>query len=616
MKPIPLEYSQSYQIVFGSELPTGFQPIEGQKPNVVIRRATLERISSNVPWTLREGILSLDVPGVARYQLKGPDEILVDADPEVPAYEVQLPLRSTLLSPLLAQRGCLPIHACAFDTPSGAVLIAGRCGNGKSTLLAGLRRRGYPILCDSLSPIRWNDGQIELIPDGPGVELMGTVLHYFGEDLSRLAPIRPGVARYRTWQPFKSLTTPKSRPIRALIFMGLQDSPGCEMLSLDKRSALTALTGLVYRWRMLEGMNQRQEMLETLTRSAISYTLTAQRGLQYLDTTIDEVVARLKSLAPEKKHWTQELQLPRIELYSSTSVATEDALKGGFLGLSSYPKSGNTWVRALLTAWRRQAQHETDLSYLEGGGQIMECHTFEEEMGIKASQLRFDSELQIWRSRLHREFRSRLDEPMPVKLHERCTRLVDGNLIFPSAVLTGIVYIVRCPLDVVGSHANHFGLTLEQAVRSMKAENTWIHPPGAGHAEMLTQPSGSWKQHVTSWLDEPENRLLLVRYEDLLADTQGELKRMVEFCGDEWDPLRGAQVVEICKFERLQAKEQESGFKERPEKSPVFFRQGKAGGWRDTLPPELAREICIENEEVMRRLGYGAEVDEVLGVPA
>jgi hypothetical protein len=70
--------------------------------------------------------------------------------------------------------------------------------------------------------------------------------------------------------------------------------------------------------------------------------------------------------------------------------------------------------------------------------------------------------------------------------------------------------------------------------------------------------------------------------------------------------------VEKTRFQRLQEKEKEKGFREKPMGAPSFFRQGKAGGWREALPLQLQLQIVEDHGEVMRRLGYAAEIDEVL----
>lgn len=67
--------------------------------------------------------------------------------------------------------------------------------------------------------------------------------------------------------------------------------------------------------------------------------------------------------------------------------------------------------------------------------------------------------------------------------------------------------------------------------------------------------------------------------------------------------------MEVTRFDRLQAQETETGFREKSQHSERFFRKGRAGGWKTDVPPELVAQIERDHGAVMRRLGYlsGAE---------
>lgn len=51
----------------------------------------------------------------------------------------------------LYDRGILAVHAAAAQAPRGAVVVAGRSGQGKSTLILGLVRHGLGLLSDELA---------------------------------------------------------------------------------------------------------------------------------------------------------------------------------------------------------------------------------------------------------------------------------------------------------------------------------------------------------------------------------------------------------------------------------------------------------------------------------
>lgn len=110
---------------------------------------------------------------------------------------------------------------------------------------------------------------------------------------------------------------------------------------------------------------------------------------------------------------------------------------------------------------------------------------------------------------------------------------------------------------------------------------------------------------MKSWLDLPAPwEPLLVRYEDMLARPVESLARIVEHCG--WDVELGRleRTVEVTRFDRLQAAEATHGFTERPLRATKFFREGRAGGWRERLTDVQRRRVEEATAGMRQRLGY------------
>lgn len=70
---------------------------------------------------------------------------------------------------VLRRRGVTPLHACAVEIDGSAVVLCGAGGAGKSTTAAALALRGVPILCEDVTPLMENDGELTILPGYPRV---------------------------------------------------------------------------------------------------------------------------------------------------------------------------------------------------------------------------------------------------------------------------------------------------------------------------------------------------------------------------------------------------------------------------------------------------------------
>lgn len=268
--------------------------------------------------------------------------------------------------------------------------------------------------------------------------------------------------------------------------------------------------------------------------------------------------------------------------------------------LASYPKSGNTWVRLLFAAYRKPLGEALTLAEAFqttiSDSRRSEFERIAGKTGLSEAEVDGLREaVQIWLA-------ERIEPPVLVKTHNARVRH-NGFPMIRRELTLGAIYIVRNPLDVVDSVADHWGCSIDHAIRMLGNER---HSIGGKQDAMVHQYLQTWSLHVQSWTDEPAFPTLIVRYEDLLAAPEIVLRNVLTFLGWKIDPTRVTAAIEETQFEKLQTREAANGFQERSDKSLSgrFFRKGKSGDWRQVLTEAQVDRLIADHGEVMQRFGY------------
>ncbi len=260
-------------------------------------------------------------------------------------------------------------------------------------------------------------------------------------------------------------------------------------------------------------------------------------------------------------------------------------------------------MRILLTNYLSRADHPADINSLDLRGSASARRVFDEIVGVEASDLTQD-EIQRYRPLVYEQLSKQAKEPLFLKVHDAFTDTPYGYPLLSKSATAGVLYLVRNPLDVAVSFAHHSANPVETIVDRMgNPDFCLVDNPKQLH-EQFRQRLLTWSGHVTSWLDEPDLRVQVVRYEDLQADTIGQFTEVVRFCRLEEDPDQIARAVEFSRFDRVKQQEQEQGFREKPLRSKSFFRRGGVGSWQESLSPDLVNRLIDEHRTVMTRLGY------------
>jgi hypothetical protein len=218
--------------------------------------------------------------------------------------------------------------------------------------------------------------------------------------------------------------------------------------------------------------------------------------------------------------------------------------------LVSYPKSGNTWMRYLLTyaIWPEVA--EIDLvemaSYIPSFGHQKDRDAML-DLNLPCNQLR------------HRI----------IKEHAR----YDASA---QHYVKRAIYLVRDGRDAIVSYW-HF---------CNQRDNTSI--PFSEFIELSAKPEhsyGPWREHVLGWVNAPLETKLILRYEDMLTDTFSCLRRALTFAEIDVSDSVIEKAVNRASFDSMKKLENTKGFNVDHLVNVEFVRQGKSGKWGDTFKP-------------------------------
>ena len=283
--------------------------------------------------------------------------------------------------------------------------------------------------------------------------------------------------------------------------------------------------------------------------------------------------------------------------------------------LASYPKSGNTWLRILLANVLNPAGAPVDINNMVDESIASARDSFDYAALFDSGLLTHD-EVDRLRPRIHahyariigvKEGSAEVPRARFIKVHDAYTLNSVGEPLLGGAQgACGAILIVRDPRDVAASLAHYMNWSIDKAISFLNEQGAAFCKKTNRQALQLRQNLGDWSEHAASWLEQTDIPVHVLRYEDLIGNTAGELRRVMEFSSLPTTKKAIDRAVEFSDFAQLQQQERKNGFVEAPVRNwtKEFFRRGKAGSWHDELSCERVARIESRHGRMMQRLGY------------
>jgi len=272
--------------------------------------------------------------------------------------------------------------------------------------------------------------------------------------------------------------------------------------------------------------------------------------------------------------------------------------------VASYPKSGNTLIRAILSSLLFSENGIFDINKLSFIPNFPQKRFFknltEERADIKEV------------SKFWIKAQDKINENKKLKFVKthNANSCINNNYFTDKKNTTGAIYIVRDPRDVLISAAKHYDLSIKRTIKLMFDEYSHTMPRKKFEHQIVTF-LGSWSYNYKSWINMGNNTLLL-KYEDLILDKEKEILKIIKFINNfiplKVDKKKLENCIKTTSFKSMANKEKEGLFKEnsisKNNERIKFFNRGNSGGWKDTLDNALAEQIENKFKEEMTELNY------------
>ena len=275
--------------------------------------------------------------------------------------------------------------------------------------------------------------------------------------------------------------------------------------------------------------------------------------------------------------------------------------------VASYPKSGNTWVRSIISS----------LVYTEDGifnfPSIKKIDQYPQRRFLEYFTQDYNNIHEIKKYWITSQERINLDTKIKFFKTHHLNCKIDNYPFTNKECTRATIYIVRDPRNLIDSISNHFSKSIEESKKFLLTSK--ILSPGKEielrGGNVITY-LGSWKEHYKFWTNDNEN-LLIIKYEDLVKNIHQEIDKIIAFLKNyidlEVSDTKKENIIKSTSFEALKKIEDNGDFTENvfvkgKNEKVRFFNKGPNNNWQKTLPTKIQKDLETELNNELKELGY------------
>ena len=284
--------------------------------------------------------------------------------------------------------------------------------------------------------------------------------------------------------------------------------------------------------------------------------------------------------------------------------------------ISSYPKSGNTWLRLILCGLFFTEDGNLNnfnlLNKITGFDNLKNFRFVKkkslDDYNIIFNGREYNEESVLTYSKYWIEAQKKINIEKGkfglFKTHNARLK-INNNFYTDSSTTLGFIYLSRDPRDIAISYSKHINKDIDETIsflldgQIMKKEKIDNKMP-----EIIL----NWRDHYLSWKKFSEVPSLFLKYEDMLNNIELEIQKITKFFYKNYnmkitnESNKIKNIIESTKFDNLKKKELQYGFSEHLHST--FFRVGQQKQWEKILNQKQIEAIEKKFKNQLTELNY------------